>query len=174
MNNYLNIGLHSKVSFPLFSEKAYAKQSVKRACFALRDKYKLNSNVILFCCWLAGQNYPDLSVLDAQDIAAKIAAWNDKIINGLRMLRKTVMRQYLNDKFPLLFNLISENERFAERVEQTLIAQSMHRLKRDYNSHDKIAKRALKNIFNYIKSQNIYLHKIDLEKVHCIVAQCFD
>ncbi|MGD9152988.1 MAG: TIGR02444 family protein [Gammaproteobacteria bacterium] len=174
MNNYLNFGLHSKVSFPMFSEKAYAKQNVKRACFALRDKYRLNSNVILFCCWLANQNYPDLSVLDAQSIATKVSAWNDKIINGLRILRKTVMRQYLNDKFPLLFNLISDNERFAERVEQTLIAKSMHKLKRDYNSKDKVEKRALKNIFNYIKSQNIFLHKIDLEKVHCIVAQCFD
>ena len=173
MNNYLDFGLHSKVSFPMFSEKLYAKQNVKRACFALRDKYKLNSNVILFCCWLASQNYPDLSVLDAQSVATTISTWNNKIINGLRILRKTVMRQYLNDKFPLLFNLISDNEKFAERVEQTLIAKSMHSLKRDHNTNDKVEKRALKNIFNYIKSQNVLLHKIDLEKVHCIVAQCF-
>jgi uncharacterized protein (TIGR02444 family) len=174
MNSYSDFGLHTKISFPLFSEKVYVKQGVKKSCLALRDKYHLNSNIILFCCWLASENYPDLTELDAQNIVTKISSWHDKIINGLRNLRKTIARQYLNDIFPLLFSLVLDNERFAERVEQSLIAQSMHNLKRGHNSSDKIMGRALKNIFNYIKSQQVNIHQVDLEKIHCIVAQCFE
>ena len=174
MNSYSNFGLHTKISFPLFSEKVYAKQGVKKSCLALRDKYRLNSNIILYCCWLANQNYPDLTELDAQNIVAKISSWHNKIINGLRNLRKTITRQYLNEMFPLLFSLVSDNERFAERVEQTLIAQSMCNLKRDNNVPDKVMGRALKNIFNYVKSQRVNIHQVDLEKIHCIVAQCFE
>jgi len=174
MNNYLNSGLHAKISFPLFSENAYAKQKVKQACVALRDKYELNSNILLFCCWLANQNYPELSELDAKNIVLKISSWHDKIITSLRTLRKTVTRQYyLKDSFPLLFDLVMSNENFAERIEQTLITQSMHKLKRDYDSVGKAEKRAMKNIFKYIKSQQVHIHKVDLEKIHCIVAQCF-
>lgn len=170
MNNYLNSGLHAKISFPLFSETVYAKQKVRQACVALRDKYEINSNILLFCCWLASQNYPELSELDAKNIVLKISSWHDKIIIALRNLRKIVTRQYyLKDAFPLLFDLVVGNENFAERVEQTLIAQSMHKLKRNYDFTGKAQKCAMKNIFKYIKSQQIHIHKVDLEKIHCIV-----
>lgn len=173
MNHYLNSGLHAKISFPLFSENAHAKQKVKQACVALRDKYKLNSNILLFCCWLANQNYPELSELDAKNIVLKISSWHDKIIIALRTLRKTVTRQYyLKDSFPLLFDLVMDNENFAERVERSLIAQSLHKLKRDYDSTGKSEKRAMKNIFKYLKSQRVHIHKIDFEKVLCIVNGC--
>jgi len=174
MNNYLNSGLHAKISFPMFSENAYAKQKVKQACVALRDKYELNSNILLFCCWLASQNYPELSELDAKNIVLKISSWHDKIIAALRTLRKTVTRQYyLKDAFPLLFDLVAGNENFAERIEQSLIAQSMYKLKRDYDSMEKAEKRAVKNIFCYIKSQKVDIHKVDLDKIHCIVGLMF-
>jgi uncharacterized protein (TIGR02444 family) len=158
----------------MFSEGAYAKQKIKRACIALRDKYKLNSNILLFCCWLAGQNYPELSELDAKNIVLKVSSWHDKITTALRILRKTVTRQYyLKDTFPLLFDLVMDNENFAERIEQSLISQSMYKLKRDYDSMEKCEKRAVKNIFRYVKSQQVCIHKVDLDKVHCIVEQCF-
>jgi uncharacterized protein (TIGR02444 family) len=174
MNNYLELGLHSKIAFPLFLQRVYAKKGVKSACLSLQDKYSLNSNILVFCCWLASQNYSKLTEKDILEIIEKIKPWNEKIVQGLRRIRKIIARKYLDDKFDKLFNTVVENELFAERIERTLIAQALGEIKRDYDlGADKVS-RALKNIFSYAKSQNINIHKVDLEKIYCIVGMCFE
>ena len=87
MNGYLELGLHAKIAFPLFSERVFAKKGVKNACLALREKYKLNTNIVLFCCWLASQNYVNITEQDIQNILEKITPWHERIVKGLRLMR---------------------------------------------------------------------------------------
>jgi uncharacterized protein (TIGR02444 family) len=169
MKTHLDLGLHSKITFSLFSEKFYAKPGVKDACIALKDKYQLSPNVLLFCCWLSDQNYPCLTKMDIQNIAKKIDPWNNKIIAGLKTLRDSIPKKHLDDTFSKPHAMILENELFAEKIERTLIVQAIGNMRRQKSPKENTINRALNSIFSYIKEQQIQLHKIDLEKIYRIV-----
>jgi len=171
MTNYSDSGLSTKITFQSFFEKIYSNPETEDACLCLQDKYNININVLLFCCWSAIQNHPYLEQSDIQTIMTRITPWNQSVIKALRDLRLSIPNFYINDKLSSLYNLVLKNELFAIKAEQALIMQMTQHLKRQSQNETNPTNRASNNIFNYINQQNITLHKIDLEKIHRIILK---
>ncbi len=156
-----------------FSTKLYIRKDVKEACECLRHKYKLNINIIMFCCWAAEKGYEFFSVDHMAFIANHIHSWNHGIVEGLKSVYAKLARHSIGDETTGLVNSTLNDILLAEKVEQWLILQAAEEKGMVDQSRQEATEIALRNIFNYINSQQVSLHTTDLEKVYRIVKECF-
>src|SRR5262244_106072 len=66
-----------------FSLTVYARPGVTSSCLALQDRFGLDVNLLLFCCWAAARGHR----LDPAELAAAEAAsvaWQRDIVTPLR------------------------------------------------------------------------------------------
>ncbi|HLB57919.1 MAG TPA: DUF2390 domain-containing protein [Gammaproteobacteria bacterium] len=156
-----------------FSTALYIRKDVKDACECLRRKYQLNINIVMFCCWAAQKQYDIFSVDDMSFIANHINTWNHGIVEGLKKVYAKLACHSIGDETANLANGTLNDILLAEKIEQWLILQAVDQLGARQSITQDPTEIALKNIFNYINSQQVALHKTDLEKVYRIVKECF-
>ncbi|WP_419903845.1 TIGR02444 family protein [Kiloniella sp.] len=69
-----------------FSLDVYGQQGVAPACLVLQDKYDLDVNLLLFCCW-AGICGKPLDKRELSSLILGIEQWRDHVIQPLRDVR---------------------------------------------------------------------------------------
>ncbi|MEX2614815.1 MAG: TIGR02444 family protein [Alphaproteobacteria bacterium] len=72
-----------------FSLMLYGRDGVAPACLRLQDRHGLDVNIILYCCWAAGQGV----ALEAAAITAitdGTKAWRREVIRPLRAVRRAL------------------------------------------------------------------------------------
>lgn len=162
-----------KKHFWFFISNLYGNTIIEEACRMLQNKYQLNVNLILFCCWLADQNFQCLTDSQIQLLLDVVRPWHEKIVNGLRDLFQYFPRKTSNQDIVRLKDLVADNEKFADKIEQSLMFKLSQSFEKQSKSEGTKVNQALTNIFNYIKMASITIHQVDLEKIYRVVRECF-
>ena len=160
-------------TFLAFVERVCSEKANLQALNCLRDKYHLNENVLLFACWMGGQNYRCLNQHDFRFILKKIAPWHQKIVQGLQLLLQSVKEQGHRQRIKELRTILFEVETFASRLELLSIFQLTRHLEAQPQQKKNAMNRAMTNVFSYVHSQQISIHQNDLEKIYRFVSSSF-
>lgn len=110
-----------------YSLEVYGGEGVAPACLALQNRHRLNVNVLLYCCWLAGEGAAPLSEEDFRRTEAAIGPWHEAVVAALRGIRdrlKAGVTGAAGGEAAALRRRVLEVELEAERVEQRLLIQA--------------------------------------------------
>jgi uncharacterized protein (TIGR02444 family) len=102
-----------------FSLRVYASGAVSEACLNLQDRYALDVNLLLFCCW-HGCYYGQISTSMLNEALAVSRQWADNVVIPLRKTRSWMKgRQALLGGEPAVFNALRDGVKKLElRAEQ--------------------------------------------------------
>ena len=109
-----------------FSLAVYGRAGVGEACVALQDRYGLDVNLLLLCCWAATRG----SGLDAAELSrlvAAVAGWQREVVRPLRGVRRWLKTQSADAAGPAgaLRAAVKARELEAERIEQFLLFEAL-------------------------------------------------
>lgn len=99
-----------------FSLRVYALPEVAEACLSLQDRYGIDVNLLLFCCW-AGRAL-DEADFDMADAA--VATWRRDVVEPLRAVRRG-LSSVSSESARVVRRHVKDAELAAERVAQSLI-----------------------------------------------------
>jgi len=157
-----------------YSDNLKEKYGIEDAFRGLEKKYLLNRNIIIFCCWLAKQQYEPLTTQLLKPMLVRITPWHEKIVIELLSLKNSLPKVTQHHELKGLFQSIDKNVIYAERVEQSLLVKYLYEMKTSQCDESQQINNALSNIFKYIEATGAVIHKTDLEKVYRIVKNSFD
>ncbi|UCE89817.1 MAG: TIGR02444 family protein [Pseudomonadota bacterium] len=112
-----------------FSLECYGHQPVEDICLQLQDRYALNVNVMLCCCWLGFSGRGQVAKRALQDAIDAIALWHDRIVLPLRVARRTAKAATPDRAFSALYKELLRSEVAAEHVEQLLLELTLRGIK---------------------------------------------
>ncbi len=110
-----------------FSNAIYAVPSVADECLLLQDKYGVDVNLLLFCCYAAVVRGIQLSEEDMVDIEQHVADLRSGVVVPLRNCRKTMkqglatLRHKERKRAEYLRSKVKGLELAAERLQQSMI-----------------------------------------------------
>lgn len=159
-----------KKSFYAFAADFFKHPEIEEACFVLHEKYQANANMLMFCCWLAKENYQRLSVEDVRFILRRIKKWTAGILYPLIHLSYRLFPFRQTRKFSVPYRLVEECVNNAAAVERSLMLESLPHLEKQTGKEISNMNFALGNIFRYLEVLQISLHKNDLEKIYRITS----
>ncbi|WP_085907222.1 TIGR02444 family protein [Kiloniella majae] len=105
-----------------FSLDVYGQQGVAPACLVLQEKYDLDVNLLLFCCW-AGFCGKQLSSKELSGLISGIEKWRDHVIQPLRDIRTWMKSETINGfrHTEGLRDLVKNSELWAEALQQNFM-----------------------------------------------------
>ncbi len=79
--------MEEPTDFPAYSIALYGRENVEENCLILQDRYGLDVNAVLFCCWFGAQHG-----LISEDLWTRIdeisRQWQSRLIRPLREARR--------------------------------------------------------------------------------------
>jgi uncharacterized protein (TIGR02444 family) len=109
--------------FWTFSLTVYREPAVQQECLLLQDRYGIDVNVLLFCAYVGAVHGAALPAQDLRDVSGAVAEWHDKIVRGLREVRR-VLKPITSEPTPIaapagaMRETVKAMELEAERIEQ--------------------------------------------------------
>lgn len=164
------LSLETQQSFHNFASVFFQNSEIEDACLSLYEKYRVNANVLMFCCWLAKENYQRLKTEQVQMILYRIESWCDKILQPLINLSYRLFPFRQTIKFSKPYQLVQDCVNHAAQVERSLMLEILNDLEKQNGKEVSNINFALGNIFRYLEVLQISLHKNDLEKIYRITA----
>jgi len=111
-----------------FSCAVYAREGVADACLRLQDRFGLDVNILLFCCWAAREGAGALDAVALDRVVAQTAAWRDDVVRPLRAVRRT-LKGGVSPMSPVpseqLREAVKRLELEAERIQQAALAEAL-------------------------------------------------
>ena len=108
-----------------FSLGTYARPGVADACLSLQNRHGVDVNVLLFCCWAAGEGVL-LSRADLERVLAAVKDWQDQVVSPLRRVRHHLKVARAPSGFAhSLRSRIAEVELDAEHAEQLMLERCL-------------------------------------------------
>ncbi len=111
-----------------FSLRVYGSPGVEAACLVLQDRYGLDVNLILYCCW-AGTLGVELDNQEMTRLINVTDRWQKSVVRPLRevrrTLKKTVPEGIPSEALETLRIEIKNAELRAEKLEQTMLAERL-------------------------------------------------
>jgi len=117
-------------SFWEFSTNIYHKPGVERALLMLQQRFGVDVNMLLLCCWAARFRHLRLPAGGIGDLVGLVDVWQADVVRPLRRLRhKLRSRQagVLSDSAEALGERILDLELDAERIEQSFLESELPR-----------------------------------------------
>ena len=81
-----------------FSNRVYQNDDVQDACLALQNKYGLDVNLILFCCWSGALHGEFTEELFEQSLREALD-WRQNVVEPLRNVRSWLKQEIHNRRF---------------------------------------------------------------------------
>ncbi len=162
--------LETEQSFYNFASTFFQNSEVEDACLSLYEKYQVNANVLMFCCWLARENYRRLTTEQIQMVLHRIEDWCDKVLQPLINLSYRLFPFRQTVKFSKPYQLVQDCVNNAAQVERSLMLEILKHLEKQDGKEISNTNFALGNIFRYLETLQISLHKNDLEKIYRITS----
>ena len=109
-----------------WSLEVYDREGLSEKLIDLQDRFALDVNVILWCCWAGDAGFgvlPELSIRKAVDLSRH---WGKDVVGPLRSARralKTPPRQINNDAAQALREQVQAVELESERLQQAMLSQ---------------------------------------------------
>jgi uncharacterized protein (TIGR02444 family) len=110
-------------SFWDYSLAVYARPGVAEACLALQDRFGLDVNILLFCCW-AGARGEALGPAALARLLEAAGPWQEQVVKPLRAARRW-LKGRPGAEVQALRARIEADELEAERLEQALLAEAL-------------------------------------------------
>ncbi len=109
-------------AFCKYSLTIYRRADIKTQLLALQEKYSVNINIILFCCWFAYSGQGKLTRWELLKANELLFTWHTNITTLLRQLREIFPRKTNQAGYQGLIKAILQDEIHAEKEEQRLLA----------------------------------------------------
>ena len=81
-----------------FSNRVYQNDGVQEACLALQNKYGLDVNLVLFCCWSGALHGEFTEELFEQSLR-EASDWRQNVVEPLRNVRSWLKQEIQNGRF---------------------------------------------------------------------------
>ena len=139
-----------------FSLKFYGGEGVASACLELQDKFGVDVNILLYCCWLAAAGAEEMEPAELVEMIAAIEPWQSGVVQRLRQVRRDMKQEEMMNLGPLsegLRQAVKDCELEGEKIEQTILYQSGQNafLNNSVLLADR-AKNAESNLKNYLRA----------------------
>lgn len=104
-----------------FSLDFYGRAGVEGDCLALQDRFGLDVNIVLLCCWLGvcGRRL-DVAAIAAIEADRAFRDWREEVIRPLRAVRRGLKSMSVEGA-PALRRDVAEAELAAEAVAQRML-----------------------------------------------------
>lgn len=156
-------------SFWEFSTNIYHKPGVERALLMLQQRFGVDVNMLLLCCWAARFRHLRLSASGIGDLVGLVGVWQSDVVRPLRRLRhKLKSRQagVLSDSAEALGERILDLELDAERIEQSFLESELPR-HGVFMRPDEIRRGMAENLAIYLRHQAV---ETDLEVTEYLIT----
>ena len=114
-----------------FSNQLYDREGIASLCLRLQDEYRLDVNLLLFCCWCAHFE-EELPEEIWQRILGFSNEWRSQVVKPLRDVRKWMKLESSTysreNQFSVLRDRIKMDELAAEKIQQEFIESSLENL----------------------------------------------
>lgn len=109
-----------------YSLSLYGHKTVQTACLDLQDRFSLDVNMLLFCCW-AGARGRRLSEAEILRLIETVRAWRSEVLLPLRGARRWLKTRTpaIGPSAEALRERIKSNELAAEAVQQDLMHKTL-------------------------------------------------
>jgi uncharacterized protein (TIGR02444 family) len=159
-----------------FATRLYARGDTKRACLELQDRYGLDVNVVLFCCWVASSGRGAFRSGELEHALGCVAEWREQVTEVLRTLRNGLKDGMAPAPKPLsddLRRVIVESELHAEHVEVLMLHQSMERAGTGTFDRVQQLEDSTANLLRYLKHSDVATNNDELQLMVDILAAAF-
>jgi len=109
-----------------YSLLLYGRKAVAAACLDLQDRFSLDVNMLLFCCW-AGARGRRLSEAEILRLIEAVQAWRTEVLLPLRSARRWLKTRApaISPAAETLRERIKSSELAAEAVQQDLMHETL-------------------------------------------------
>ncbi len=104
-----------------FSLAVYARDGVAPACLRLQDRFDLDVNVLLYCCWAAHGGAAAFDRETMAQVLARVADWKSDVVLPLRAVRRALkgeLESIASTPREALRTQVKRIELEAERMQQ--------------------------------------------------------
>ena len=139
-----------------FSLNFYGREGVASSCLDFQDNFGADVNILLYCCWVAGEGAAEITAAELVEIISVIEPWQSGVVQGLRQIRRDMKQDELINLGALseqLREAIKKCEFDGEKIEQTILYQSGQSAFSDQSlgSGERI-QNAAANLRNYLRA----------------------
>jgi uncharacterized protein (TIGR02444 family) len=113
-----------------FSLAVYARHEVAENCLILQELCSADVNLLLYACWIGVTGRGALSPEDLAQLSEAVSVWHTEVVVPLRRVRrwlKAPPRRVAHALAEVLRDQVKTAELDAERIEQTVLAESLNR-----------------------------------------------
>jgi uncharacterized protein (TIGR02444 family) len=112
-----------------FSLEFYARPGISERLIDLQDRFGVDANVVMFCCWCGVSGRPPIDEAQLREAMAQTGVWQSDVVQRLRSLRRDMKAGIdgvsLSDSNPVREE-IKRLEIECERIEQVSLAGLAH------------------------------------------------
>jgi uncharacterized protein (TIGR02444 family) len=159
-----------------FSLAVYGTGGVPAACLVLQDRYQIDVNVMLFCCWIGHSGRGVMDDGELTQALDAVAGWHEEIVRALRAVRQRLKGglppapEALRDA---LRRRILKSEVDSEHTEQLMLAASVRRPADETLDAEQRARDGLKNIAAYFSRHGCATEGADADQLAIIPGAAF-
>ncbi len=160
-----------KKSFHDFAVLFFKNPEIEEACLTLYEKYKVNANMLMLCCWLAKENYERITKEHVAFILSRTKRWNSCVLQPLIHLSYRLFPFRQTIRFSKPYRWVEDGVNRAASVERSLMLDVLRDLEKQTGKEISNMNFALGNIFRYLEYLQVSLHQNDLEKIYRITTR---
>ena len=113
-----------------FSLRVYGSEGVPEACLVLQERYGIDVNVLLYCCWLGASGRGTLDDGEIAAVRGAVEHWHRDVVRAVRAVRQRLKGGFGGAPVDLsepIRRRIAKIEVDLEHVEQLMLAGSVVR-----------------------------------------------
>ena len=142
---------HSDDDFWHYALQLYKQPNVSEQCLILQDKYDLNINLVLLCCFLGSTQTTIKKVLPALSNNRLLQDWQSQSTAAIRTVRRRVKESFAGVAGqPSFYQQLLAVELSAEKIEQSLMLDIANNCQLSNSQQDSITT----NIRDYWQQQH--------------------
>jgi uncharacterized protein (TIGR02444 family) len=156
-----------------FSVATYGQEGVAPACLSLQDRYGLDVNLLLYCCW-SGARGVRLSAAELALLIDAVRAWQTEVVRRLRAVRRFLKAGGSGappDQAEALRQRVAAVELDAEHMEQLLLAAAID--PPDGRDGAGTAEVAARNLAAYARAVGLFWRERDAGDLAALLAGAF-
>lgn len=140
--------------FWTYSLATYGRTGVAAECITLQDRFRLDVNILLLCCWLGSLGSP-LSRSGAAQAAALAEEWTAPVVAPLRAIRRHLKPRMTDERVAMFRDQIAALELEAEKIQQNRLFEHFSALVT--NTGAPIVQTAACNLAHYLSALDLQL-----------------
>lgn len=142
-----------------FSQRVYQSAGVSALLTHLSQRYHLNINILLFCCYYAKVGYGRLSQSDLKMLIQECQNWHEQIINPLIHLKESFLNFKVSPSVNEFITVLQQDILLAEHIEQKFLVEAPLILVKRSRLSEQSLQDAGTSMINYLKLVQVVLTK---------------